>query len=107
MRNIAPAIDSLILRAAFAATIRRLRKRVGIAQEDLALKANIERAYMSALECKKNTPSLETIFKLITSLEITFPEFCHEFHREILRALKEKRHRNRLQKKKEANSAAV
>lgn len=69
------------LRRAFADTIRILRERRGISQEELARQAGIDRGYMGGLEREKHTPTLEVIYKLLPALGISFVEFAAEFER--------------------------
>ena len=73
------------LRRAFGDTVRSLRRKAGIAQERLALDAGVDRAYMSALERGAHSPTLETIYKLLPHLGVTFPEFARAFERALKR----------------------
>lgn len=50
--------------------ISELRKIKKISQEDLALKANIDRTYMSSIERGKRSISLAVAIKLSSALEI-------------------------------------
>lgn len=59
------------LKQALSANIKRIRKEQGISQEKLALKANIDRSYMSELERQLANPSLEALVKLGNALEVT------------------------------------
>jgi len=72
---------------AFGKTVRTLRKRAGIAQEELALLAGVDRGYMGSLERGEHTPTLETIYKLLPVLNLTLTEFAVEFER-VLHALR-------------------
>jgi len=74
-------IDREALERAFAMTLRHLRARTGIAQERLALQAGIDRAYVSGLERGLHMPSLETIYKLLSALGVSFAEFGAEFEK--------------------------
>jgi transcriptional regulator with XRE-family HTH domain len=49
--------------------------------ETLALKAGINRRYMGGLESEKYTRTLESIFRLLPALDVTFVEFAKEFER--------------------------
>lgn len=69
------------LRRAFADTVRILRARKGLSQENLALQAGVSRTYMGAMERERHTPTLERIFLLLPALGVTFEEFAHEFER--------------------------
>ena len=71
------------MRRAFADTVRTLRARAGISQEKLALKAGMDRVYLGGLEREKHTPTLESIFRLLPTLGVTFTEFAREFERTL------------------------
>ena len=84
-----PSVRREELRRAFADTIRILRARVGISQENLALKAGVDRGYMGGLERERHTPTLESIYRLLPVLEISFVDFAVEFDR-VLHSRKRK-----------------
>lgn len=65
------------LKQALSANIKRIRKEQGISQEKLALKANIDRSYMSELERQLANPSLEALVKLGNALEVSPSELLH------------------------------
>ena len=69
------------LRRAFADTVRILRTSRGISQEKLAQQAGVDRGYMGSLEREMHTPTLESIYKLLPALGISFVEFASEFER--------------------------
>lgn len=69
------------VRRAFADTVRILRARKGISQENLAHEAGLSRAHMGAIEREKHTPTLESVYKLLPALGVTFEEFAREFDR--------------------------
>jgi len=77
-----------MIRCAFAMTLKTLRKRAGIAQEKLALEAGIERSYMSGMERGKHSPNLDTIYKILPFLGVTFPQFAEEFEHSLRRVRK-------------------
>ena len=56
---------------AFGQTLRNLRRRRGLSQDELAYRAGYHRTYIGLLERAVNSPSLKTIFNLCTVLEIT------------------------------------
>lgn len=72
-----------LIRRAFGQTVRALRKRAGIAQEQLALAASVDRGYMGGLERGEHSPTLETIYKLLPHLRVTLVEFMEEFERQL------------------------
>jgi transcriptional regulator with XRE-family HTH domain len=69
------------VRRAFGKTVRSLRLRIGLPQENLALESGINRGYMGALERGLHSPTLETVLKLLDPLQVTLGEFCREFER--------------------------
>ena len=77
------------IRCAYGMTVRALRKRIGLAQEKLALEAGVDRAYMSGLERGKHTPTLETVLRFLPHLKVSFPEFAIEFDKNLRRAHRE------------------
>jgi transcriptional regulator with XRE-family HTH domain len=56
---------------AFGEVLRECRTKVGISQEQLALKADLDRTYISLLERGLRQPSLDTLFRLAKVLEVT------------------------------------
>lgn len=58
------------LKEALSANIKRIRLEQGISQEKLALKANIDRSYMSELERCLANPSIEALLKIANALEV-------------------------------------
>ena len=59
------------LKQALSANIKRIRKEQGISQEKLALKADVDRSYMSEVERQLANPSLEALVKIGNALEVT------------------------------------
>ena len=76
------------LRRAFADTVRILRTRRGISQEKLALESGVSRSYMGTMEREKHTPTLESVYKVLPVLGISFVEFAAEFERVLHSRLK-------------------
>ncbi len=66
------------LRSVVAWNIRRLRVAKAISQDDLALTAGIERAYVGYLERGKKNPTIDTLGKLAVALEVNVVEFFAE-----------------------------
>jgi len=62
------------LKLALSANIKRLRKEQGISQEKLALKADIDRSYMSEVERCLANPSIEALLKIGNALEVSTSE---------------------------------
>ena len=59
--------DDILLKA-FANVLRSLRSEIGISQEQLALRANVDRTFVSKLESARHQPSLAVVFKLSQAL---------------------------------------
>lgn len=56
---------------AFGCVIRKLRKECGYTQEQLALEVDLRRTFISVLELGQQQPTISTIFKLASGLNIT------------------------------------
>lgn len=59
------------LKQALSANIKRIRKEQGISQEKLALKADVDRSYMSKLERCLENPSIEALLKIGNALDVS------------------------------------
>lgn len=55
--------------------IKELRTDLGISQEKLALKAEIDRTYLAGVESGKRNPSIKSLEKIIMALEVSFHSF--------------------------------
>lgn len=56
--------------AAFGTVLRRLRMAAGLTQEQLGLKAGLQRKYISLLELGTKAPSLATVLRIATALDL-------------------------------------
>ncbi|MCI1968952.1 helix-turn-helix domain-containing protein [Clostridium luticellarii] len=65
----------MTLENALAVTLKNRRIKCGLSQEDLARKCNIDRTYISMIECQKRNPTLNIIFKICKSLDIKTSDF--------------------------------
>ena len=63
-------ISSTKLDHAFGKSLRKRRLAKLLTQENLGLESNLSRAYISDLETGKKDPSLFTIFKLATAMQM-------------------------------------
>jgi transcriptional regulator with XRE-family HTH domain len=61
----------LTIEEAFGEVIRELRKANQISQEKLAEASNLDRSFISLLECGRKQPSLITIFQLAKALNLS------------------------------------
>ena len=55
--------------------IKTLRKELELSQEALALKAEVDRTYVTDVENGRRNVSLEILERLIKALEVSFAEF--------------------------------
>ena len=55
--------------ARFGANLARLRKRVGLSQEDASFRAGLHRTEVSSLERGKRLPRVDTVAKLAASVK--------------------------------------
>ena len=58
------------LKQAISSNIQRIRKEQGVSQEKLALKADVDRSYMSQIERCLANPSIEAILRISNALEV-------------------------------------
>ena len=55
-----------------AENIKWQRKRIGLSQEELAFKANIDRTFVSKIERGNANPSLKTLLAIANVLDVPF-----------------------------------
>lgn len=55
--------------------IRVLRKKIGLSQEALALKAEVDRTYVTDVENGRRNVSVEIMERLIKALDVSFTDF--------------------------------
>jgi transcriptional regulator with XRE-family HTH domain len=55
--------------------IKQLRKELGLSQEALALKSEVDRTYMTDVENGRRNVSIEILEKIIAALEVSITEF--------------------------------
>ena len=55
--------------------IKELRSEMGLSQEKLALKADIDRTYLAGVENEKRNISIKSLEKIIVALEVSFQQF--------------------------------
>lgn len=63
------------LQEQFGKRVRELRLAKGLSQEALALKAELDRTYMTGIENGKRNVSIQNIGKVIAALEISIQDF--------------------------------
>lgn len=62
--------------------VKTHRTKLGLSQEELGFKANLDRTYISGIERGVRNPSLTAIVTLATGLEITVSELLFELEKE-------------------------
>ncbi|WP_454804392.1 helix-turn-helix domain-containing protein [Mucilaginibacter phyllosphaerae] len=63
------------IKAKVGQRIKELRNEIGISQEALANKAEIDRTYVTDVENGRRNISIENLEKLVDALEIPFKDF--------------------------------
>lgn len=58
------------IRLVFAENLKKHRKAAGLSQEELAHSAGIERAYVSLLERRLNSPTIDMLSKLAAAIGV-------------------------------------
>jgi transcriptional regulator with XRE-family HTH domain len=69
--------DLLVL---FGEQLKNFRKERNISQEELAFQAELDRTYISGLECGKRNPTLKILVKLAVSLKMKPSELLLNLH---------------------------
>lgn len=64
-------LGKMTIEAAFGAVVREARKQRGISQEQLAFDSDLDRSFISQVECGHKQPSIVTIFQLAKALSTT------------------------------------
>ncbi|MBT2683810.1 helix-turn-helix transcriptional regulator [Bacillus sp. ISL-37] len=65
---------------AIGQNIKMCRERVGISQEELALKIRVGTRTIQRYESGEQTPKLQTILKISTALDVPASELMGEIH---------------------------
>lgn len=68
---------------AFGQALRSLRTRRKWSQTELALRADVDRSYISLIELGKNSPSLRLIFKLCDALDLAPSDLMKDVEKRI------------------------
>lgn len=68
---------------AFGQALRSLRTRRKWSQTDLALRADVDRNYISLIELGKNSPSVRMVFKLSEALDTLPSDLIKEVERRM------------------------
>ena len=73
-----------ILALAFGETVRALREASGVAQEALALNADMDRSYLGKVERGEKQPSLDIVFRLAVVLSVSPAELVERTARRVV-----------------------
>jgi transcriptional regulator with XRE-family HTH domain len=68
---------------AFGQALRSLRTKRKWTQTDLALRADVDRNYVSLIELGRNSPSVRLMFRLCDALDITPSDMLKDVERRI------------------------
>ena len=63
------------IKQAVGKRVKELRNKIGISQEELADNAQLDRTYITSVECGKRNISIVNIEKLANALNVTLAEF--------------------------------
>jgi len=66
---------SISLKKVIGKTVKAIRIKKGLSQEDLAHECNVDRSYISMIEVGRNEPSITKIFDLCKGLNIKPSDF--------------------------------
>lgn len=68
---------------ALGQALRSLRTRRKWSQTELALRADVDRSYLSLIELGKNSPSVRLMFKLCDALDVAPSEFMKDVEKRM------------------------
>lgn len=68
---------------AFGQALRSLRTKRKWSQTDLALRADVDRNYLSLIELGRNSPSVRMVFRLCDALDIAPSDLLKEVERRL------------------------
>ena len=70
---------------AFGQALRSLRTRRKWSQTDLALRADVDRNYISLIELGRNSPSIRMVYRLCDALDVMPSELLKDVDKRIAR----------------------
>ena len=73
---------------AFGIVLRQHRLRLSLSQEELAIRSNVDRTFISHIERGKHQPTITTIFKLAQQLNLTPSQMIREAEDLLAKATK-------------------
>lgn len=69
------SIQPIIIKQIIGKTVKAIRMKQGLSQEDLAHECDVDRSYISMIEVGRNEPSVTKIFDLCKGLKIKPSDF--------------------------------
>lgn len=70
--------DYELIKKTLSVNIKALRTKAGLSQEQLALRADVDRTYVSQIERAIGNPSLLVLSKLATTLDVDLLQLLEE-----------------------------
>ena len=71
--------------------IMEIRRRKGISQEEVSQAVDIGRSHLSAIECGRRKPTLETFYRIACAMDVNMSEIVKEIEYKIDRNVKYKK----------------
>jgi ribosome-binding protein aMBF1 (putative translation factor) len=71
MRRMTGGLDTVALRAALAEHIRRMRKKRGLSQEELAWRSGLHRTYISMIERSQRSVTIDSLEGIAVALGVS------------------------------------
>ncbi|WP_026842803.1 helix-turn-helix domain-containing protein [Citrifermentans bremense] len=68
---------------AFGETIKELRTLKKMSQETVAFSSELDRSYISQVECGLRSPTLSTVFKIAAAIGVPVSEIMHTVERTL------------------------
>lgn len=72
------------LKIAFGLVLRRHRLERGLSQEVVSLESGVQRNFISLIETGQNQPTITTLFRLATTLEVNPSELIRQMEAVLL-----------------------
>ena len=74
------------LMTALALEMKVRRKELGLSQEDLAGRCELDRPYISLIEVARKQPTLSVLYRLSEALELPLGNFMQRVHERYIRS---------------------
>ena len=78
-----PKIKNKKIRDSLSTAIRKKRNKLGLSQEEIAYRANIDRSYLSEIECGKVAVSVEVAYLIAKALKTSLTNIIKEIEKNI------------------------